>query len=94
MCGVCEAEANKELPISVAAAASAVLDATFLMKGKHVVRFRPEGIGRREQLNNVRIVPLVHPRGDFSFAPIHGYALIINPGKVGTGLFSCRDTET
>jgi hypothetical protein len=81
MYGVCEAEANKELPISVAAAASAVLDATFLVKGEHVVRFRPEGIGRQGQLNNVRIVPLVRPRGDFSFAPIHAYALIINPAR-------------
>jgi hypothetical protein len=38
MCGVCEAEANKELPISVPAAASAVLDATFLVKGEDVAR--------------------------------------------------------
>jgi hypothetical protein len=89
MCGVCEAEANKELPISVAAAASAVLDATFLVEGEHVIRFRPEGIGRQGQLNNVRIVPLVRPRGDFCFAPIHAYALMINTAK-GDGPFSCR----
>jgi hypothetical protein len=87
MYGVYEAEANKELPISVAAAASAVLDATFLVKGEHVVRFGPEGIGRQRQLNNVRIVPLVRPRGDFSFAPIHAYALMINPAKGGRARF-------
>jgi hypothetical protein len=87
MPGVCEAEANKELPISVAAAASAVLDAMFLVKGKHVVRFRPKGIGRQGQLNNMRIVPLVRPRGDFSFAPIHAYALMINPAKGGRARF-------
>ena len=92
MPGVCEAEANKELPISVAAAASAVLDAMFLVKGKHVVRFRPKGIERQGQLNNMRIVPLVRPRGDFCFSPIHAYALIVT-GPRGTGPFSCRDAE-
>jgi hypothetical protein len=81
MPGVCEAEANKELPISVAAAASAVLDAVFLVKGEHVVRFRPKGIGRQGQLNNVRIVPLVRPRGDFSFSPIQCVCSNNNPAK-------------
>jgi hypothetical protein len=86
VCGDCEAEANKELPISVAAAASAVLDATLLVEGEHVARFRPERIGRQGQLNNVRMVPLVRPSGGFSFATVHAYAQY-KPRQGGTDPF-------
>ena len=70
MCGICEAEANKELPIRIAAATSVMIDATLLVKGEDVADFTIGKSRRQGQLNNVRVEPLVARAVDGPFPRI------------------------
>jgi hypothetical protein len=51
--------------------APAGLDASLAMEGHQVVGLGSEATRRQRQLNDVRIIPLVHAGSDLALAPGH-----------------------
>jgi hypothetical protein len=63
--GLGEAKGDVELPFIVPPASTPDLNAALAMKGQDVFAFRAE---RQRQLDQMRIVPLIHARHNFALA--------------------------
>jgi hypothetical protein len=72
-----KAKSDVELPIGVAASTTSVLDTALSVESKALVGLGSEASGREERFHYVRVIPLIHPCGDFALALGHGW----RPGR-------------
>jgi hypothetical protein len=72
-----KAKSDVELPIGVAASTTTVLDSALSVESKPLVGLGSEASGGKEQFHYVRVIPLIHPCGDFALALGHDYSGLV-----------------
>ena len=74
-----EAVPHVELPVVISSQAATDLNVALAVERQHGIGPCPKASRRQSQLHDVRIVPLVHARGDHVFARTHWAANVVIP---------------
>jgi len=71
MCRIAETVPDVELPVVIPSLAAMDLNVALTVESQYGLGPCPKASWRQSQLHDVRIIPLVHARGDHVFAPTH-----------------------
>jgi hypothetical protein len=81
MCRIGEAVPHVKLPVVISSLAATDLNVALAVERQHVIGPCPKTSRRQGQLHDVRIVLLIHARGDLVFAPTHWGSTVVIPKR-------------